>query len=80
MILYSFTSVTENEKIVLKTFDKYNELLMPEWALKEYFTKGQVRQLINELERKHLLIKDKPYRLTNLGIYIRKKYNLEENS
>jgi predicted transcriptional regulator len=68
---YSFTTLTEDEKLLLRAFDKYGELLMPEWALSNILNKTQVYKLLNSLIKKNVVIKSKPYRLTKLGTLLK---------
>ena len=74
-----FTSLTEDELLVVKAFDKYGELLMPEWALRDVFTSSYVYKLLTSLEKKKVIIKARPYRLSRLGKLIKKEKLIREH-
>lgn len=63
----TFTTLTKEEQVVVKAFDTYGELVMPEWALAELFPRSQIHSILISLYKKGVITKTRPLCLTTLG-------------
>jgi hypothetical protein len=70
--------LNSTEVLLLSAFDrKYGELLCPIEALKGMQTPSRVLTAIASLRRQQLIVGDRPLKLTNKGIELRKKLERE---
>lgn len=65
--MVTYSSIDEEETLVLTAFDQYGELVIPEFALGEYLSRSKIKKAIDRLYKKGLVTKTRPLTLTKTG-------------